>query len=108
MKNKIILLLLAIIFFIPINKIYGDELKFEAKEIIIKQDGNYIEAKNETKIQASNGVEIKSDKFLFFLCTKIGKLNDFFIFPLSIISRTSASRWDTKDGNIIPRPVTGS
>ena len=53
MKNKIILLLLAIIFFIPIDKIYGDELKFEAKEIIIKEDGNYIEAKNETKIEAS-------------------------------------------------------
>ena len=63
MKNKIILLLLAIIFFIPIDKIYGDELKFEAKEIIIKEDGNYIEAKNETKIQASNGVEIQSDNF---------------------------------------------
>ncbi len=65
MKNKIILLLFAIIFFIPVDKIYGDELKFEAKEIIIKEDGNYIEAKNETKIQASNGVEIKSDKFSY-------------------------------------------
>ena len=65
MKNKIILLLLAIIFFIPVDKIYGDELKFEAKEIIIKEDGNYIEAKNETRIQASNGVEIQSDNFTY-------------------------------------------
>ena len=65
MKNRTIFFLLIIILFIPINKIYGDEIKFEAKEIIIKEDGNYIEAKNETKIQASNGVEIKSDKFSY-------------------------------------------
>ena len=65
MKNKLKLFLLIIIFFTPISEIYSDEIKFEAKEIIIKEDGNYIEAKNETVIQASNGVEIKSDKFSY-------------------------------------------
>ena len=65
MKNKLKFFLLIIIFFTPINKIYSDEIKFEAKEIIIKEDGNYIKAKNEIKIQASNGVEIKSDKLSY-------------------------------------------
>ena len=52
-------------FFFPINKTFSNDIKFEAKEIIIKEDGNFIEAKNNAKIEASNGVEIKSDKFSY-------------------------------------------
>ncbi len=66
MKNKLnFFLLLLLIFFTAINKVYSNDIKFEAKEIIIKEDGNIIEAKNETKIETDDGVEIRSDEFLY-------------------------------------------
>ena len=65
MKNKFKIFLLLLIFFFQINKTFSNDIKFEAKEIVIKENGNLIEAKNETKIEASNGVEIKSDKFSY-------------------------------------------
>ena len=76
MKNKTIFFLLILIFLFPINKIYSDEIKFEAKEIIIKKDGNLIEAKEEAKIQASNGIEIKSDKFSYDKIKSIAYITD--------------------------------
>ncbi len=65
MKNKTIFFLIILMFLFSINKTYGDEIKFEAQEILIKEDGNLIEANNEARIQATNGIEIKSDKFAY-------------------------------------------
>ena len=63
MKNKLIFLSILFVFFTNLEKTFSDELKFEAIEIQIKDDGNILHAKDGVNITSDNGVEIIADSF---------------------------------------------
>ena len=65
MKNsyKFILILLAMLFSFGIS--HSDEIKFEANEINITNEGNFIDASGDARIVLNAYTKIKSDKFTY-------------------------------------------
>ncbi len=62
-KNSLFLIYLFVIFFTSCGKILSDEFNFEAIEILIKDNGNIIHAKDGVKIIDDKGIEIIADSF---------------------------------------------
>ena len=66
MKNKIkIFILTCFIFFINLEKVYSEQFNFEAKKILIEDNGNILKAKNGVEITADNGIKIIANNFLY-------------------------------------------
>ena len=65
MKSKNILFIFSVIIIFNCNfgKIFADEFNFEAVEILIKDEGNIIYAKNGVKITSDNNIEITANSF---------------------------------------------
>ena len=62
-KSKYILILLIVLF--VFGKSYSDEIKFEAKEINITNEGNFIDASGEAEIILNSFTKINSNNFTY-------------------------------------------
>ena len=62
-KSKYILILLIVLF--SFGKSYSDEIKFEAKEINITNEGNFIDASGEAEIILNSFTKINSNNFTY-------------------------------------------
>ena len=62
-KKKLQLLSLFLLFFINLEKAFSQEFKFEATEILIKDNNNILHAKDGVKISSDNGIQITAESF---------------------------------------------
>ena len=62
-KSKYILILLIVLF--SFGKSYSDEIKFEAKEINITNEGNFIDASGDAEIILNSFTKINSNNFTY-------------------------------------------
>ena len=66
MKNKLINFFLILLFIVAnYHKVNSKEFVFESEYIEIKNNGNYIEAKNGVKIISNNNIEITADESFY-------------------------------------------
>ena len=61
MKNKIKILLVIIIVFFPIKISNSNEFELKSENIIVKENGNLIEAKGDVEVITNNNIEIMGE-----------------------------------------------
>ena len=62
-KSKYILILLIVL--VSFGKSYSDEIKFEAKEINITNEGNFIDASGDAEIKLNSFTKVNSNSFTY-------------------------------------------